>query len=425
MQIYRLGDDVEIKLDHVADVAADASGKGTRSPSGVLVEQTSNGWSVDLTNFTGRIEVYRLGAEERIVVSSAEPSGDVSSSSVAIMPSISAQANGDNQDKAMTDDDESDDEIATKTSDLKRSIVQGDNNVLSALNFEPSPVPLPPVHEDVVPTETIEGVNHSNDIENSSQPDKVKQQPENNLNRLLSTTSSLKKVSWRLAKRNIFYGADSLLGSTGMANEKSSSMASTSGSFAAPASEEASFTPSELARNGPPPPPTRLHQLCTECDITLEELSLALEMDPESAKVKDEKGRYPLHVLGDNDELVSTVTGRQTATAFAAQLMAANPDAMLTLDEQGLMPFVSIVRDWLVWVYRSHEDSRKNNKNSSAYTGGMAAILGFSPNAPPSEDTLPPVVDTYAGSRSRYTDNDTDEALAKSSRVFPRQALEV
>jgi hypothetical protein len=438
MPIYRLGNDVEIKLlastSHHVDVghdtaagAAAGDGKGRQSPSDVQIEQTANGWSVDLTNFTGRIEVYRLETQTSIA---AENSRTEQNNVAITTSSTQADATGDDQDKVVTDDNKNDDEQrddkkATKTSDAKNTPVQAaDYNVLSALNFETSPVALPPVPEDVDvnPIETDQEVIHGNVIENLGQPDEVRQQQGINLNRLLSTPS-LKKVSWRLARRNIFDESHSRLGSTGMLNERSASMVSMSGSFAAPVSE-ASFTSSSLGRNlPPPPPPTRLHQLCSEDDVTLEELSLALEMDPESAKVKDGKGRYPLHVLGDNDELVSTATGRHTATVFAAQLMAAHPDAMLTLDEQGLMPFVSIVRDWLVWVYRSHEDSRKSNKNSSAYKTGMAAILGFSPNAPPSEDSLPPVVDTYTASRSRYSDNNNDEALAKSSRVFPRQVL--
>jgi hypothetical protein len=77
MQIYQLGGAVEIKLlssddNHIvrqdtSDTTTTAGTPSRQSPY-VHIEQTLNGWSVDLANFNGRIEVYKLG-EKSIVAS--------------------------------------------------------------------------------------------------------------------------------------------------------------------------------------------------------------------------------------------------------------------------------------------------------------------------------------------------------------------
>jgi len=63
----------------------------------------------------------------------------------------------------------------------------------------------------------------------------------------------------------------------------------------------------------PPPPPTELHRLCGEPDVAPEELEGALAANPGTAasSLDPTTGRLPLHVLGDDDVLVSSPRGTE------------------------------------------------------------------------------------------------------------------
>ena len=101
--------------------------------------------------------------------------------------------------------------------------------------------------------------------------------------------------------------------------------------------------------------PSSLHELCGEPDATLSELLEALETNKQAVFQTDHLGRLPLHILGDNEGLIGSSQGKQVASAFAWKLMEANPDALVAVDNQGLMPFVQIIVDWVEWVYESHK----------------------------------------------------------------------
>lgn len=105
--------------------------------------------------------------------------------------------------------------------------------------------------------------------------------------------------------------------------------------------------------------PSRLHELCAEPDATLAELIECLENNKEAVALKDETGKLPLHILGDNEGLVSSSQGKQVASAFAWKLMEADPEAMVVLDKHGHMPFVTLIADWVTWVYENHKKLRK------------------------------------------------------------------
>lgn len=66
--------------------------------------------------------------------------------------------------------------------------------------------------------------------------------------------------------------------------------------------------------------PTRLHELCRQSDVKLRELQEVLECDPSAAAVADSRGQYPLHILGNNDDLITDPIGKNTATVFACML---------------------------------------------------------------------------------------------------------
>ena len=122
-------------------------------------------------------------------------------------------------------------------------------------------------------------------------------------------------------------------------------------------------------------PPTRLHELCAAGNATLNELHRALEAEPESAEIKDANGRLPLHILGDNDGLVGSPHGRQIASAFASELMEVYPDGMTAVDDNGHMPFVTIIYDWIVWTYETHERFAKLKQESNKGPSGVTAAI--------------------------------------------------
>ena len=105
-------------------------------------------------------------------------------------------------------------------------------------------------------------------------------------------------------------------------------------------------------------PPTRLHRLCAESDVVLSQLVDELESNPQSASIKDSLGRFPLHVLGLNDDLLSSMIGQATASEFALTLMQAYPDAITTKDDDGFMPFVELIKIWHDWVYDQNAKSK-------------------------------------------------------------------
>lgn len=124
--------------------------------------------------------------------------------------------------------------------------------------------------------------------------------------------------------------------------------------------------------------PTRLHELCRQPDVTLAELEDELDRAPYAVSVRDSRGRLPLHILGDNDELVSNPLGKLAATTFSRQLMRAYPEGITSLDDEGCMPFVAILQDWHNWIYESHrkqKDSAHGNPVKSV-TKGAKGLLG-------------------------------------------------
>ena len=107
--------------------------------------------------------------------------------------------------------------------------------------------------------------------------------------------------------------------------------------------------------------PTKLHELCNLPEITLSDLQDELERNPHAVSVQDSNGRLPLHVLGDNDRLVTTPIGRQTATSFCWTLMHAYPLGITTRDNLGHMPFVGVIEDWIHYTYSQHRKKQIRN----------------------------------------------------------------
>ena len=111
---------------------------------------------------------------------------------------------------------------------------------------------------------------------------------------------------------------------------------------------------------------TRLHQLCAMPNVKLRELELALAAEPDAVSTRDADGCLPLHILGNNEMLVSeTAQGREVATQFGLLLMQCYPEAITTLDDSGTMPFVQTILDWAYWVYETHQNQEWAEGSSS------------------------------------------------------------
>lgn len=121
--------------------------------------------------------------------------------------------------------------------------------------------------------------------------------------------------------------------------------------------------------------PTRLHELCQKPDVMLGELQEELEHHPEAVKIKDDRGRLPLHILGDNDDLVSNLLGKVAATTFATQLIHAYPESVVQKDSEGWMPFVRMIYDWHAWIYEEHVKAKQSSQASNAANRLLGAFV--------------------------------------------------
>jgi hypothetical protein len=104
------------------------------------------------------------------------------------------------------------------------------------------------------------------------------------------------------------------------------------------------------------PPPTKLHVLCAKPSATMEEFHAALLDEPHTASMQDLNGCLPLHIIANNDALLEGIR-----TSFCLQLMKAYPEGVTTTNNDGNMPFVCILQDWIEWVYE-HVGKKKQSK---------------------------------------------------------------
>lgn len=138
------------------------------------------------------------------------------------------------------------------------------------------------------------------------------------------------------------------------------------------------------------PPPTRLHELCGAKDCTLLQLRDALSENPEAASIPDSLGRLPLHILGNNEELLEESRGRDIATEMALDLMRVYPKAITTLDGSGRMPFIPLLEDWVRWLYEDAKSQRTPNAKTSFGSNLVNRVVGFATSARESDDKTVP-----------------------------------
>jgi hypothetical protein len=180
-------------------------------------------------------------------------------------------------------------------------------------------------------------------------------------------------------------------------------------------------------------PTSSLHACCASPFVTLSEFQDCLERHPVDIKRCDEGGRYPLHIIGDNDALLDSTPGRQTATAIAIHLMQQYPEALTQCDNNGHFPFVSLIVDWVYWVYESHKKSKRKNDTPIVVTGRLLermtgdriTMMGYtSPLRSAKHNDAGPTVEVDEQSRSTTTGTPViNDWIGYSSRTFPRVEL--
>ena len=115
-----------------------------------------------------------------------------------------------------------------------------------------------------------------------------------------------------------------------------------------------------------------LHQKCDapfERTLSPRDLRELLEVFPFAAYCADDKGRLPLHTLGENGALMQDLQGRQRATNLAKILIKAYPESVKYPDSDGMLPFVALVKEW---IESSYEDLTSDiEKELKGGTSGM------------------------------------------------------
>jgi hypothetical protein len=112
---------------------------------------------------------------------------------------------------------------------------------------------------------------------------------------------------------------------------------------------------------------TALHELCSQRDVALRHLMDALVEDPGAASALDVKGNLPLHILSENEELLSTRYGREDAHDFALELIEAYPESLVIRNNDGRVPFTALIVDWVRRTYERHEDKESSGRGRAPH----------------------------------------------------------
>lgn len=109
-----------------------------------------------------------------------------------------------------------------------------------------------------------------------------------------------------------------------------------------------------------------LHILCASPDITYRRVQELIKRSPELVKQKDGQGQLPLHILGNNSDLVHYFDGQKLATKIGLLLMDAYPASITTTDDDGRMPFTYLIFKWIEWTFEQEEQRTKSEASSNA-----------------------------------------------------------
>lgn len=110
------------------------------------------------------------------------------------------------------------------------------------------------------------------------------------------------------------------------------------------------------AGNAVPDANGELHMICTRPRVDTSDLEKVLREHISQASKRDPFGRYPLHVLAENEALAASMPTEEMIR-FLKELLDAYPEAVLAKDIDGQLPFVATIAEWVDNVHTSQEDS--------------------------------------------------------------------
>ena len=130
---------------------------------------------------------------------------------------------------------------------------------------------------------------------------------------------------------------------------------------------------------------TILHDLVSSVDLTIPKLHDILSNDHEMAKQEDSNGRLPLHLLGNNSEILQSLEGQGIAKQCAILLIQVYPDAIICPDNNNHMPFVLLIHKWV-------KLSTELKSSTKSISGNNDDPQGFQTNNQSSNNRFPPVI---------------------------------
>lgn len=150
--------------------------------------------------------------------------------------------------------------------------------------------------------------------------------------------------------------------------------------------------------------------MCSNPFASLKQLQAALEKaTKEELLATDVVGRVPLHLFAENDRFMKRRA--EDAQTFTLKLFEAEPMAMTFEDDNGSLPFVGIVYQW---VEKTYIEAIANNNQSPA---GSSSFLSFS--------SFPHFSSHGEGNESHTANDTTIENLAKKSFPYVEATAQV
>lgn len=124
---------------------------------------------------------------------------------------------------------------------------------------------------------------------------------------------------------------------------------------------------------------TALHRLCaSQSLLNVRRLLELVQHHPDMVRQQDDNGQLPLHVLGNNPDLLNYHEGQQAARKCALSMMNAYPNAIVTRDVEGRMPFTYLILKWVEWTFQQDSVNTKAAAAKDPRSSIATAVSHFS-----------------------------------------------
>lgn len=187
------------------------------------------------------------------------------------------------------------------------------------------------------------------------------------------------------------------------------------------------------------PPASPLHAICAHPNATLSQLRTVLEAHPEAVSLTDADGNLPLHIISRNIPLLrrrprrqrrkplhhqqqpqhplDDQTGGNDAEIFIRDLLDFHPDGILLQNYNGDIPFVALLRDWILALHRAEYDRLIEETNRS-----VAASPNNSSNLTARLKKFSSPFANLTKSQTRANDNPISQE-DHFAKIFPRDVF--